>query len=434
MKKAALLFTVLILIFSASAYAQEADLDLDALVKSALERNPKIKSFENAAKASKLRVRPSGALPDPVISLGIKNMGLTRWTVGEEVMSEVGVSFSQMIPFPGKLSLKSQIASTQSLQAEEDLKAARLQLVRQIKELYARLFYYQRSIGLLGQKKEVLEKALNLAEVKYSVGTGVQPDIFRAKVEISGIDEMLLTMGQMIRTTTANINALLADPPDSPLGRAKEIPYQELTTDLGSLQAAALEKSPLLKASQLMIEEGETEVKMAKKEFYPNFMIQLGKGFKGQLPDMYEAMVGVEIPLYAGRKQSPLLEEAVSRLSSSRNEYASMRNEVGFMITESYTMARTAGEIVGLYKNKIVPQARFAYESSLANYQTGKVDFLMLISDITNLFMYEKEYFRNLSSLWASAAKLEELTSLELLGPREEAASVTGSGAVSTNR
>ena len=434
MKKAALLFTVLILIFSASAYAQEAELHLDALVKSALERNPKIKSFEDAARASKLRVRPSGALPDPVIGLGIKNMGLTRWTVGEEVMSEVGVSFSQMIPFPGKLSLKSQIASTQSLQAEEDLKAARLQLVRQIKELYARLFYYQRSIGLLGQKKEVLEKALNLAEVKYSVGTGVQPDIFRAKVEISGIDEMLLTMGQMIRTTTANINALLAQPEDSPLGRAKEIPYQELTTDLGSLQAAALEKSPLLRASQLTIEEGETEVKMAKKEFYPNFMIQLGKGFKGQFPDMYEAMVGVEIPLYAGRKQSPLLEEAVSRLSSSRNEYASMRNDVAFMITESYTMARTAGEIVGLYKNKIVPQARFAYESSLANYQTGKVDFLMLISDITNLFMYEMEYFRNLSSLWASAAKLEELTSLEWLGPREEAASMTGSRAAPTHR
>jgi outer membrane protein TolC len=153
MKKAALLFTVLILIFSASAYAQEAELDLDALVKSALERNPKIKSFEDAARASKLRVRPSGALPDPVIGLGIKNMGLTRWTVGEEVMSEVGVSFSQMIPFPGKLSLKSQIASTQSLQAEEDLKAARLQLVRQIKELYARLFYYQRS-GFSGKRKK----------------------------------------------------------------------------------------------------------------------------------------------------------------------------------------------------------------------------------------------------------------------------------------
>ena len=43
-----------------------------------------------------------------------------------------------------------------------------------------------------------------------------------------------------------------------------------------------------------MILEGETEVKMARKEFLPNFMVQVGKGFKGPLPDMYEIMVGVE--------------------------------------------------------------------------------------------------------------------------------------------
>jgi outer membrane protein TolC len=432
MKKAIVFLVVVLLTFT--AFAQEADLDLDALVSAALEKNPMIKSLEDAARAAKFRIGPAGALPDPVIGFGLKNMGLTRWTVGEEIMSEVGITVSQMIPFPGKLSLRAEIASTQALRSKEDLGAARLELVRQIKELYARLFYYQRSVELLGQKKEVLEKALQLAELRYSIGTGAQPDIFRAKVEISGIDEMSLNMGQMIRTTTANINALLAEPPDSPLGRAKEIPFQELTIDLGSLQSAAQDKYPLLKAAQLMIEEGETEVRMARKEYYPNFMVQVGKGFKGALPDMYEVMVGVEIPLYAKRKQANLLEESVSRLSGSRNEYASMRNEVGFMITESYTMARTAGDLVGLYKNKILAQARFAYESSLVNYQTGKVDFLMLISDITNLFTYETEYFRNLSSLWASAAKLEELTSLELLSPPKEATSVIGSRDVSTSR
>jgi outer membrane protein TolC len=312
MRKAAFFLIMLFLIFSASAYAQETELDLDTLVKSALERNPNIKSLEDAVRASKFRIRPAGALPDPVIGFGVKNMGLTRWTVGEEIMSEVGVNVSQMIPFPGKLSLRTKIASTQAQRSEEDLKSARLELVRQIKELYARLFYYQRSIELLHQKKGVLEKALKLAELKYSVGTGAQPDIFRAKVEISGIDEMLLNMGQMTRTTTANISSLLAEPPDSPLGRPKEIPYQELTTDLGSLQSAAQDKSPLLKTAQLMIEEGETEVRMARKEYYPNFMVQVGKGFKGALPDMYEVMVGGD-PLYAKRKQANLLEESVSR-------------------------------------------------------------------------------------------------------------------------
>jgi len=154
MKKPAFLLTALILIFSASAYAQEAELDLDALVKSALEKNPKIKSLEDAARASKFRIRPAGALPDPVIGLGLKNMGLTRWTVGEEVMSEVGVSVSQMIPFPGKLSLKSRIASTQALQAEEDLKAATSDLSGKSKSSMPGFSIIRGRSGFSGKRKK----------------------------------------------------------------------------------------------------------------------------------------------------------------------------------------------------------------------------------------------------------------------------------------
>jgi len=434
MKATAFLLAVLILLFSAAAYGQEAELDLDSLVQSALERNPRIRSLEDGAKAARIKIRPSGALPDPVLGLGIRNMGLTSWMVGEDPMSEVGVSVSQMIPFPGKLGLKSEIASTQALQAEENLKAAKLTLVREIKDLYSRLYYYQRSVELLQQKKEILEKALKLAEVKYSVGLGAQPDIFKAQVEISAIEEMLLNMGQMTRTTAANINALLDLPAESPLGQAKEIPFYELASALDTLRQKAEERSPQLQGARLMVKEGETEVRMARKEYYPNFMIQLGTGLRGDLPDMYEIMVGVEIPLYAGRKQGPLVEEAVSRLSSRRNGYVAMRNEVGFMITESYTMARTAGDLAALYKNQILPQARLAYESSLANYETGKVDFLMLISDITNLFTYEAEYARNLSTLWSSTARLEELTSLELISPARQTVAQVGAVAAPAGR
>jgi outer membrane protein TolC len=215
---------------------------------------------------------------------------------------------------------------------------------------------------------------------------------------------------------------------------AREIPLYALTADLETLSKKAEENSPRLQGARLMIEQGEIEVKMAKKEFYPNFMVQVGKGFKGPIPDMYEFMVGVEIPLWAGKKQSPLLEQAACRLSSTRNDYSSMRNEVGFMVTESYTMARTSGDLAKLYKDKILPQARFAYESSLANYETGKVDFLMLISDITNLFTYETEYVRNLSSLWSSAARLEEMTALELVSPAVEVPSANGAAAAAAGR
>lgn len=397
------------------ALGQEKRMTLSDIVRTALERNPGLKAAQSLAEAQKSRIGPEGALPDPVVGLSLKNMGLKEFSVGEEVMSGVGVSFSQAVPFPGKLALKSKIAETRARAAGQEVEVLKLSLIRQVKELYAKLFFYHRSIALLGKKKDLLEQGLRLAETKYAVGRGAQPDIFKGRVEISMVEEMIVSMKGMVSAVEANLNSLLDYPVDSPLGEPEEIALYEFPLELAPVSEAARRGSPLLKTAGIMIEEGEREVEMAKKEFYPNFMIQVGKDFKGPLPDMYEIMVGVEIPLYLKKKQAKLLEESRTRLTGLNHDFRSMKNEVDFMVKESFVMAETAEDVIRLYREKILPQAKLAIESSLANYQVDKVDFLMLLSDINSLYSYETEHARNLSNLWTAAAKIEELTSLEIL-------------------
>lgn len=409
------LIPALIIILSLNVYSQGENLSLDQLVNFALERNLQIKSLQDVTDAQKSRVSAEGALPDPVLGFSLKNVGLDRFSVGEEMMSGVGFFISQAFPFPGKLRLKSEIALKGALQAEERLKGYKLSLVRQVKELYSRLFFYHRSLKLLRKKKEVLTNAFKAAEVKYSVGKGIQSDLFKAQVEISAIEEMTISMEQMMRVTEANINSLLDFPPERPLGSPAEIEFYELKSGLTELFEEAKKNSPLLKEAELMVEENETEVKMAKKEFFPNFMVQAGKDFKGPIKDMYEVMVSFEIPLYQKRKQAKLLAESLSELSSSKNQYLSMKNELTYMLQENFLMARTAGNLLKLYRERIIPQASLALESSLANYKVDKVDFLALLSDINSLFSYELEYLKNLSNLWVAAAKIEELTAMNFI-------------------
>lgn len=404
-----------LLIVALSAFGQEDRTTLDKLINSALERNPQLKAAQSLAEAQKSRIRPEGALPDPSVGLSFKNMGLKEITIGEEVMSGVGISFSQAVPFPGKLALRSKIAETRAAIAAEDVRVIRLALLREVKDLYAKLFFYKKSIALLEKKKGLLEKALRLAETKYAVGRGAQPDIFKGRVEISMIEEMIVSMSGMAASLQANLNSLLDYSAQSPLGELEEVPFYEFPLELAPVSEAARQGSPLLKSAGLMVEEGEQEVEMAKKEFYPNFMIQAGKDFKGRLPDMYEIMVGVEIPLYYKKKQAPLLEESRTRLTGLKHDLHSMKNEVDFMVNENFVMAEAAEDVIRLYREKILPQAELAVESSLINYQVDKVDFLMLLSGISSLYSYESEYFRNLTNLWTAAAKIEELTSLEIL-------------------
>jgi len=409
------LVVALLIILTPGLYAQEKKLSLDELVKLALERNPKIKSAAQMVESERFRISPEGALPDPVLSFGITNMTLTQWSVGSDPTSGVGVSVAQAFPFPGKLKLKSEIAGQREQRAEESLRGERLTVARRVKELYSRMYYFGRAHDLLLEKKGILENALRTAESKYTVGQGVQSDIIKAGVEISSLEEMINAMDTMGRSTKAALNGVLDYPSETSWETPAEIPFTAFPLELKQVLEEAAKNSPQLRSAGIMIQEGSLEVDMAKREYYPNFMVQIGKEFRGALPDMYEVMVGVEIPVFYKRKQARLVEESVSRLSGTKLDLTTMKNDLAAMLSESFLEAKNAERNMQLYKEKIIPQTALSLESSLGNYQVNKVDFLAVLSDINAVVSARMEYIKNQADLWAATARIEELTDLEIL-------------------
>jgi len=408
------LFGVLILL-PALLPAQESALRLDDLLKQALERNPKIRAAGFEADASSFRIPQEKSLPDPMVGLGLKNMGFPEFTVGKEVESGIGLSFSQAIPFPGKLRLKGEIAEKAFERQKQIRNSVILGVLKDVKTAYFELYALHKSIAILQEQKALLQKALELTETMYSVGSGVQSDVLKAHVEVSRMDEMITPMAEMIKALNARINLLLDLPADRPLGMPQDQGVESLPMPLEEIKKAAEANSPMVKEASLMVEEGAKMVDLSRKERSPNFVLGGGWDFKGRLTGMYEVMVGVEIPLYLKTKQAKMLEESLARLESSRNGLNSTKNDVTFMLTEDYLKARSAGSLIGLYKDRIIPLAALTVESSLAGYQVGKTDFLALLSDINTLFSYKMAYYRELVGLWSSIARMEENSAMEIV-------------------
>ena len=413
MKKSILLG--LLILFPALLLAQEDALRLDDLLKQALERNPKIKSVGFESEASSFRIPQEKSLPDPMVGFNLKNMGFPKFTLGQEVMSGVGLSFSQAIPFPGKLRLKGEIAEKAFERTKEVRNAVVLGVLKDVKIAYFELYALHKSVAILQEQKALLQKALELTETKYAVGNGVQSDVLKATVEISRMDEMITPMAEMIKSLQARINLLLDFPADKPLGMPQDQGVESLPVSLEELKKAANENSPLVKEAALMVEEGGKMIAFARKELSPNFVVGAGWEFKGRLPSMYEVMVGFEIPLYRKTKQSKMLEESLVRLEGSKSGLISLKNDVTFMVTEDYLKARSAESLIKLYKDKIIPQASLTVESSLASYQVNKTDFLALLTDINTHFSYQMAYYKELAGLWSSIARLEEYSAKEIV-------------------
>ncbi len=79
-------------------------LKLEDAIKTALEANPSLKSFENRWKASGAVVPQAGAWMDPVVRFSLMNLPSTTYAFDEEPMTGKQLTLMQRVPFPGKLS------------------------------------------------------------------------------------------------------------------------------------------------------------------------------------------------------------------------------------------------------------------------------------------------------------------------------------------
>jgi len=77
-------------------------------------------------------------------------------------------------------------------------------------------------------------------------------------------------------------------------------------------------------------------------------------------------------------------------------------------------MASTSLRLARLYRETVLPQARLALESSMASYQTGRVDFLSVLTNFGTVLEYEMTYFDELASFHTAVIRLEEMTGTPL--------------------
>ena len=423
MEKLILIYTIYIiscgLMASNLLAVEDKPLSLKELLTTAAVKNPKIKASEQEVLAYSFRIKPAQTLPDPMIEIGIKHMGLSEWMIGKDPSSGIMFSLSQMFPLYGKLHLAGDIARQAHEGRLHALEATKLDIFKQVKMAYFDLYYAYQAVNITEKQKELMQKVLVLTETRYAVGSGIQSDIFKTQLEISRMDEMIIPMKEMIKMKEATINLLLNYPADHPLDKPEAIACETIPVSLAQLQETLLKQSPRLKEAEAMAAERSLMVTMARKEFKPDVTVNATYEYKGKLPAMVQLMLGVTIPLFAGRKQFPRWHEAQALAESAKQETSFMTNDMQMVLNDNFLRAKTSANLIQLYKTRIIPPARLALESSFSAYPVNKTDFMALLSDISTQFSAELAYQRELVQLWNALAVIESITASPLLPIKE---------------
>jgi outer membrane protein, heavy metal efflux system len=397
-----------------------ADTTLARLTAEAFATNPSLDASRAMARAAAARVRPAGALPDPMLSAGVMDLTLPRFAFRESDFTEVDLELSQEFPWPGTLGARTQAAGAEARARAADTGARRREIAVRVAELYYRLRYVVTARTTLRSQRELLSTAVEISLSRYSTASAPQSDPLQARVAVARLDAEDADLVQQEAALRAQLRAIrnvrhpeiLAmepiRPEMAPQGVHAALLAADSTPDL-------LPAHPRLLARQAALEAAERSVRVEQLGARPDFTITTRYGARPLGSDFFSAFVGLRVPLWAGRKQHHLAEAARADADAARAALAAEQAALDAELRGALADIRSGETRLRLLTAQVIPASEAMVEAVLRSYRVGQAPFLNVLAAEDSL------YRARLDAAMVAAEHLTHLVMLEQLLLREEA-------------
>ncbi len=416
-------FIVLNVRFAHAADAPPPE-NLANLVAAALANNPELKSSQSRWQMFASKAKQASALEDPMFMFKLQNL-VAREPFslgGTDPQTAKVIGISQQLPFWGKRALKQEVAQYEAESYKWASEERKLELTRMVKETYYQLYAVDKSLEIIEKNLKILSDFVTIAESKYSVGQGVQQDIYKAGLEKSKMLDMQISRRQQRKSLAANLNYLLYRPGNTPVGTVADFTLPKISLSAEQLNKTALTKRPQVQSLAVLTNKGKAAHRLAQKEFYPDFNLSFEYMFREAVSNdmindpgynMFTVGVTFNLPFQQERRKA-MLAESTSETNMAADELNALKNSISYTINDILAQMERRQKLVELYKEGIIPQAEQSLESAVISYRVNKVDFLTLLDGRVSLFNYERELYESQAEYMMKLAQLEATTGTDL--------------------
>jgi outer membrane protein TolC len=385
-------------------------LKLEEVLELAREVSPRVRAALEMVEAARAREPGAGLLPDPNLQVGVMNLALPEFSATMPASMAPTFQAMQRIPIAGKLPLRSDLARQTTEIARLGSDEVWWEVRTEAASAFYRIYQIDGQVEVMQRTLELLGDFQAVARSMYEAGSGRQADILRANVEIARMEAEIERMMAMRAAAGSHLNAILNRPSETLVPLPALDPLPASVPERAVLRNWALESRPVLGSHRGEVERAGTRRLLANREIWPDLTvgIQYGLGrMAGDLKSMGGASVGFSIPLYAGRRQMKVRDEAAAMESAARARFEHAFAVVDAQIGAGLADLEQNRTLIRLYREEILPQARATVESSLSSYRVGAVDFMTLLDAQMALNRFEGEYFGLVAAYGSTIARLE---------------------------
>lgn len=385
-------------IFTFVAYAEEF-ISLDTLIKEAKENNPEIQALKQKYLSEKQKISTAKTWEYPQVGVEYEKM-------------EPMFSISQMIPFPGKLALKSEIAENETYMTEQELNSKIIEVISMVKRAFWDYWLIDKVIEIYQENIELMSRFLNIAKTQYAIGKVTQADILKANTELAKMESMLIELEQDKISVQSELNALLNRKPGTPLGRPQEPEDKEVKYTIEELEKLAIKNNPDIKSKEFLYQRNVYRLKLANREWFPDIMIgtkfsEMGTGY----------MLQIGIPLYY-KKQTSMIKSMEYEKNMTEWGIEAIKVTVSQQVRDLWTKYESKKESMFIYETSIIPLAKQSLEITESGYRAGRSDFLDLLDSQKRYLEYNIEYYTLVAGSKISLAEIERIIGIELGGEK----------------
>ena len=303
--------------------AQAKPLTFDAAIAESRANAPSIRARALGVEATQSSIEAAGRLPDPQVSVGIESFpisGPLAFHPNRDDFTMVRIGFSQDIPSPAKRRARVGRAQSEiaSAQAAGGVEARNVEVSAAL--AWIDLAYAQRRLTALDRVTARLARYVSAAPSAVASGRARPAQVLAGRQALAILADRRSELVAKIGRAKAELTRWTGDSEPQIDG-----PLPDFGVDSEALRAG-LDRNPGLAMFGAQVRQADANVDLARAEKRPDFGVNVA--FQRRDPrfgDYVSAGVTVSLPLFAKKRQDPLIAAASASASAARADQDAAR-------------------------------------------------------------------------------------------------------------
>lgn len=369
--RAARLNLLIALLLAPAAVALAEEVSLQQAIARATQQAPLLAARGFAVDAARQESYRAGALPDPVLTVGIDNLPITgdvAFDASADDMTMKKIGLYQQIPSRAKRQAQRDVAARLVDEAQAMSEAEGLAYRRSVADAWIDLWAVQIEASTLQQLRDQAVLASKLAKARYSAGSGAADDALAAEAAVLELDNRIAGIQTEQAVAQAQLARWLGEAQVEASGAAD---FTVLARSEAQLLSDVARLGPLL-AANAKVELSAAQIDSARAEKHPDWSLAASYGQRSdQRADMLTLEVGIGLPLFASRRQDRGIAAREADYQGALAAREELRRQQVAGIRAGVARWNGLKGQVALHEAALLPLARDRSAAALASYRAG---------------------------------------------------------------